>query len=676
MSKLKEAALSYAKHRWPIFPCKKDKTPYIKNWQTKATTNQKRIKEWWGKWPDANIGFVPAEQNMLVLDCDPGHEFDELEENIGEVPETKLVQYTPRGGRHEFFQLGEGEIVPPSASKLAPYVDVRSSNSYVLLSPSETNDGKYEWDVDPRDGDVKPAYRTDGMIEKSSEACERSEDHDTWLIEPDLTENVEKCVKWLEEEAKPAIEGLGGDNLTIATAMMCKSYGISQERAFGLLWDHWNDRCEPPWDADDLELKISNAYSYNSSPPGNKTGAYKKAKAKALFSVVSRDSKEEATEGPSLLEAMQAALGNEAASYPSIPLFSLDDLGNLPPPEWDIQNLIGRGKIGMIVGLWGHYKSFVVADQIAYLTTGKSWPALSDDKCKQYDVPEPRRVLYIAAEGDPVSFGERILAAVSNNPNIELTLVKGNLRITGASAPLDTVPGQVAIANAIENFTKEVGGAPEVIFCDTLAKSMAGEENSNTDMGTVLRVAGAVQQCLGCTFVFVHHQGKDKKDKTGRGASALPAGLDFIIHVKGDEQTRVATVNVEKQKDAPAEKGIILQGSPVRNSLAFSRVANIPFSKTDATKNLYFEALENIITDADGDALSTSQLVRSFSELQNNDFGELDDDGQKKAVESARGWFRRNIVNSQSSEAAKFKKQYQVLHRGKSNWQKKVVDKD
>ena len=38
--------------------------------------------------------------------------------------------------------------------------------------------------------------------------------------------------------------------------------GISKEKAVELLAEHWNPHCQPPWEIEDLELKVSNAAEY------------------------------------------------------------------------------------------------------------------------------------------------------------------------------------------------------------------------------------------------------------------------------------------------------------------------------------------------------------------------------------------------------------------------------
>ena len=169
-------ALYYAKFGWYVFPCKRDKTPYTENGVLSASMNAQQIETWWKKWPSANIGVDLGRSGFMVLDLDPGHDIAQLEAKIGKLHETTLSQDTPRGGKHLFYELAEGEIVPPSASKIAPHVDVRSFHSYVLLAPSVTDAGAYVMHGTPS----RAAYRSDGMVAAAQEAKQRDKNHDTW----------------------------------------------------------------------------------------------------------------------------------------------------------------------------------------------------------------------------------------------------------------------------------------------------------------------------------------------------------------------------------------------------------------------------------------------------------------------------------------------------------------
>jgi hypothetical protein len=68
-------------------------------------------------------------------------ELRELEKKHGPLPATTTVR-TPRGGLHVYFRHAEG--VTNSPGRLPLGIDVRGEGGYVLLPPSETQDGPYE----------------------------------------------------------------------------------------------------------------------------------------------------------------------------------------------------------------------------------------------------------------------------------------------------------------------------------------------------------------------------------------------------------------------------------------------------------------------------------------------------------------------------------------------------
>lgn len=90
------------------------------------------------------------------------------------------------------------------------------------------------------------------------------------VCELDLAVNIKYAIQFLRITA-PALQGNGGDEWTYLTACRVKDLGISQALALELMLDHWNYRCEPRWEIDDLRKKISNAYSYGANPPGVST---------------------------------------------------------------------------------------------------------------------------------------------------------------------------------------------------------------------------------------------------------------------------------------------------------------------------------------------------------------------------------------------------------------------
>ena len=126
---LMEAALRYAAAGIPVFPlhwvkqdgtcsCRmgamcqaKGKHPRIKNWSEEATTDATKVKEWWDKTPNANIGIPMGEKTGLVaLDVDTRHHGEEslailMDEN--ELLPPTITATTGGGGKHYIFKYTE-----------------------------------------------------------------------------------------------------------------------------------------------------------------------------------------------------------------------------------------------------------------------------------------------------------------------------------------------------------------------------------------------------------------------------------------------------------------------------------------------------------------------------------------------------------------------------------------
>jgi putative DNA primase/helicase len=68
---LLKAALKYAdRFEWKVFPLR-GKEPLIAGGFRSATTDEKTIRRWWKKWPDANIGIAcDSEHGPIVIDLD------------------------------------------------------------------------------------------------------------------------------------------------------------------------------------------------------------------------------------------------------------------------------------------------------------------------------------------------------------------------------------------------------------------------------------------------------------------------------------------------------------------------------------------------------------------------------------------------------------------------------
>jgi len=154
---LKDAALYYATHGWPVFPLA-GKVPYKfltpereSHGHKDATTNQQTLQTWWSEHPKANIGLPTGEvSGVMVLDMDvpEGHyNIQALQQTFAPLPETRRVR-TAHGGLHYYFQYPRDGTRYPGAVGLAGLIgiDVRAEGNYVVLPPSRLYARKYyQW---------------------------------------------------------------------------------------------------------------------------------------------------------------------------------------------------------------------------------------------------------------------------------------------------------------------------------------------------------------------------------------------------------------------------------------------------------------------------------------------------------------------------------------------------
>jgi Bifunctional DNA primase/polymerase, N-terminal len=189
---LLQVALSYAGRGWPVFPlhtpvnarcsCGKrgcssiGKHPRTPHGLKDATTDAVIIRQWWARWPAANIGLVTGEPSgLVVVDIDPRSGGDvtleDLEAEQGPFPET-VEALTGGGGRHLFYRHPR-ERVTSGADSLGPGVDVKADSGYVVGPPSLHASGRrYEWEVSSHPDDVPLAPLPSWFPLEQEKACD------------------------------------------------------------------------------------------------------------------------------------------------------------------------------------------------------------------------------------------------------------------------------------------------------------------------------------------------------------------------------------------------------------------------------------------------------------------------------------------------------------------------
>lgn len=256
-----ENAVALAAKGFHVFPLREGgKLPAIKDYPNVATQDARQIYEWWGKWPNANVG-ISTSHGLLVVDVDVkegvnGNEaIIELEFEGYELPST-YTQTTPSGGTHLVFLVDEN--VRQGTGVLGEGVDIRSRGGYIVGAGSRTDTGWYTGD------NVPLASAPQWLIDRCGQAPERPEP-----APPPENLNEDRATAraryYLENECATALAGARND-AGYRTAAKLKDFGVDRATCLDLMLELWP--CEPMLDDDEVEHVVNSAYQYGQQPQG------------------------------------------------------------------------------------------------------------------------------------------------------------------------------------------------------------------------------------------------------------------------------------------------------------------------------------------------------------------------------------------------------------------------
>lgn len=254
MNNLLEAALKYAEMGWHIFPCvPRNKQPLTPTGFKAATCCLEQIREWWHRWPSANIGVATGEiSGITVVDIDvkQANGWDTVARLkaegcvLGKTP----MQGTPSGGAHLFYKA---ETHPRRKINKYESIDLCGTGGYVLVAPSIGSDGRrYEWtpELSPWDMELAdlPTFLTQDVEEEPRPV----------VPQPCVPANSNICDRAAAylQECDPAVQGQGGHaKLLWAATAMVHGFQLDNDTALRLLVDHYNPQCLPPWDMNNAQ---------------------------------------------------------------------------------------------------------------------------------------------------------------------------------------------------------------------------------------------------------------------------------------------------------------------------------------------------------------------------------------------------------------------------------------
>ncbi len=334
-----DAALRYVRLGWPVFPLGvRSKLPMVPaamggKGSEDATLSEEKVREWWGRWPKANIGLATGHR-FIALDKDPRDGGEDslayLIQHHGRLPDT-LEQTTGSGGVHYLFEQPNFRVRNSTGklNGLAPGLDIRGYHGYILGAPS----------IHPETGRT---YVWEGMqqIEEQKLAAAPAWLHD-WLRKH--SERATTVVPGTEP-VKPAAERFPkghrhNELLKIAGSM--RRRGLSADEIFVLLKAVNERRCEPPYDEAHIRKMADSMEQY---PPD--------ARFRLLLSAVPEPAPEKADE-PDKISALTLP-DVEAAAADVIARNDLVGAARLIP---DIAKLRPMFQPVILVMLKQHFKS-------------------------------------------------------------------------------------------------------------------------------------------------------------------------------------------------------------------------------------------------------------------------------------------------------------------------------
>lgn len=315
-----EAAVLYAEHGVPVFPCKEDKSPYTPTGFRAATTDVDQVRAWWARWPDALIGSPTGK--VVVLDLDVRAHLNGLDtwarlcKEAGPIPET-LTSLTPQGGMHLCFR-SRNHYVRNSASELGPGVDVRGWGGYRILPPSRLLDGRsWQWEA------------SSPMVLADLPAA-------IWRRLSDSAATTSGTVSSSSTEPSSAREGQRNHHLASVTGRLANS-GLSLQQVRVMVRAENLRACHPPLSEEEIERTVLQS-------------------ARKWIIAGGGEPEEGALEIPFIGAA--------------------DWMADVKPPEWVIKDYLERGTLNIRIGGWGSGKSAIEMDLALRVVHGLPWQGI------------------------------------------------------------------------------------------------------------------------------------------------------------------------------------------------------------------------------------------------------------------------------------------------------------
>ena len=480
------AALYYAELGYRVFPCiPGTKKPITEHGFKDATTNPEQIERWWAQHPLANIG-IPTE-GLLVVDIDgadnpwPGDP-----ERAADLAKAGAVAMTPRGGRHYIFRRPDGKHWKCLTGKLAPGVDIRTNGGYIVVAPSETEDGAYTW---------APGLELDDPPERLPEPS-------AWLTT--LLDNLSHKKFSSDSDGNTIPQGIRNDALTSLAGHM-RRIGMTRAEIAAALRQINRDRCIPPLPQHEVEGIATSVAKY--TPDQIAT-----AMAEGHWDQLIRGQ---------IPQLAPVSLADLITNYPDLRKPVIHGLLR----QGETMNIIAAPKIG---------KSWLVTDLALSIATGRPWLDTFQT--------DPGNVLIIDNELHSETSAHRI-PQVATARRIDLAEVGDRVYVQNLRGHWQDIFSLGAYFRSLE------AGRYRVVILDAMYRLMPrdADENDNGTMSNIYNAIDRYADLLGCCFVLIHHSTKGSQSgkaitDVGAGAGAQSRATDTHLILRPHEENDVVVL--------------------------------------------------------------------------------------------------------------------------------------
>lgn len=471
-----DAALSWAERGFFVFPLHPGtKVPVHNAWYDVATNDPDVIRALWGDTP-YNIGVHAKDHIIVDIDCKNGVDGSLAFFDLGYDSDTLTVR-TPTGGLHLYYK---GPAVQNSAGKLGEGLDVRSFHGYVIAPGSVTEDGEYTiaHEAMIRDAPVD-------LIERAG--APRPDREIKTAVATDQAAALLQAVRYLQD-TPIGIAGSRNDT-AFKTAAHLKDMGLSFPNATAVMAEHWNPRCQPPLEFDELKKTIENAFVYGSKIPGENA-------PNAEF---------EGVQIPPVENGAPARVWYDHGA---------DFRGGV---SWLYHSLLPACGVAVLTAPSSAGKTFLALHLARSLATGEPFfDTLPEDK---------GGTIILTAEGQG-SIRFRMAALDAPEP---LPLSAGPLEYLGEKGALARLQIDLQ-AKAYAMFLLHQVPVRLVVLDTLSASGLIDDENDNAKASMALRALDKLAANLNVLILVLHHPPK-KGDGVG-GAGAIRNRSDYVLEAR------------------------------------------------------------------------------------------------------------------------------------------------